>query len=61
MTPNQARSIAQALIQAADKAESEGVDQIDLLADLRAADDAARAELEVAIVAAAEATFQLDN
>lgn len=60
MTPNQARSIAQLLIRSADKAEAEGVDQIDLLTDLRAADDAARDELEAAIKAAS-ATFQIDN
>jgi hypothetical protein len=59
MTPTQARSIAASLIEAADKAEAEGTEHVDLLTDLRAADDAARGELEAAIKAAA--TFQIDN
>lgn len=59
MTPTQARNIAAALIAAADKAEAEGVEQVDLLTDLRAADDAAREELEASIKAVS--TFQIDN
>jgi hypothetical protein len=52
MSPQQARDIAQLLIAAADKAEAEALDQVDILPDLRAMDDAARAELEAAINAA---------
>lgn len=59
MTPTQARNIAASLIAAADKAEAEGVDHVDLLTDLRAADDTARDELEAAIKAAS--AVQADN
>ena len=52
MNPTQARAIAQTLNDAADQAEAAGADQIDLLTGLRAADDAARAELQAAIDAA---------
>lgn len=67
MTPTQARNIAQALIAAADRADAAGVDHVDLLTELRAADDAARDELDAAIKAASvsfaisAATFQIDN
>lgn len=54
MTPTQARAIAQTLIDAAAKADEAGADQIDLLDGLRAADDAARAELQAAIDVASE-------
>jgi hypothetical protein len=54
MTPNQAREIAATLTAAADRAEANGLDQVDIITDLREADDAARAELEAAIKAASE-------
>lgn len=60
MTPTQARTIAKVLTDAADRADAAGDERIDLLDDLRAADDAARAELEAAIKAA-PASFQIDN
>lgn len=49
MSPKEARKVARYLVAAAKKAEAEGRDQIDLLAELRAQDDAARAELAKAI------------
>lgn len=52
MTPNQARTVAAALMAAADKAEAQGTDKVDALAELQALDDAARAELDAAIKAA---------
>lgn len=53
MTPAQARELAHKLIDAAVAAEASGAQSIDLLDSLRAADDAARAELQAAIDAAA--------
>ena len=52
MTPQQARDLATTLIAAADKAERAGLDDVNLLDDMRALDDAARAELDAAIKAA---------
>lgn len=49
MTPQQARTVAAALMAAADKAEAQGSDQVETLAELRALDDAARADLAAAI------------
>lgn len=54
MNSTQARAIAQMLIDAAAKADESGAEQVDLLGGLRAADDAARAELQAAIDAASE-------
>lgn len=54
MSPTQARAIAQTLNDAADEAEANGNDDINLLEGLRSADDAARAELQAAIDAASE-------
>lgn len=53
MTPAQARTLAKLLADAADRADAAGTEQIDLIDDLRAADDAARAELQAAINTAA--------
>ncbi len=52
MSPQQAREMAAALIAAADKADKADTPSVDLLGELRALDDAARAELEAAIKAA---------
>ena len=56
MTPIQARKLAASLMTAADEAETHGLDQIDLLTGLRAADDAARADLDAAIKSAESET-----
>jgi hypothetical protein len=56
MTPAQARHIAAGLLAAADRAERAGQDVIELGETLQRADDAARAELEAAIQAAASKT-----
>lgn len=58
MTPTQARTLAKLLTDAADKAELDGVEQVDLMSGLLASDDAARAELEAAIQSASS---QIDN
>lgn len=55
MTLTEARTLAAALLVAADAAESRGETTIDALDALGAADDAARAELERAIEAAKKA------
>lgn len=49
MTPQQARDIAKQLNAAADKAEADGHTHVDLLNELRSADDAAMAEFQAAI------------
>lgn len=54
MSPTQARAIAQMLIDAAAQADANGSDQVNLIGGLRAADNAARAELQAAIDAASE-------
>lgn len=54
MNSTQARAMAQMLINAAAKADETGDEQVDLITGLRAADDAARAELQAAIDAASE-------
>lgn len=52
MTPDQARELANALLLAADEADAQGKDSIDLICALSGADDRARAELQAAIDAA---------
>lgn len=52
MTPAQARALAAALIASADKADAEGATEVGVLQELRALDDAARADLDAAIKAA---------
>jgi hypothetical protein len=54
MTPQQARDIAQILINAADAADIAGNDQVVILPYLRALDDDARDELDAAIKAASK-------
>lgn len=52
MTPTQARNLAAALVRAADLADLEGRESIDLGAQLQAQDDTAREELAQAITEA---------
>jgi len=54
MTPEQARSIAKLLSDAADRAEAAGEPEVSILPDLAALDDEARAELGAAIKDAAD-------
>jgi len=54
MTPEQARAIAKLLSDAADRADAAGEPEVSILPDLAALDDAARAELDAAIKAAAD-------
>jgi hypothetical protein len=49
MTVDQARATAKLLIEAADSAEAQGNDEIDLSVELDALDDAARADQEAAL------------
>lgn len=56
MTPTQARAAAQALNAAADKAEASNQPEVNVLDELRALDDAARAELDAAIKAAGQSS-----
>lgn len=55
MNIEQARELAATLNDAADAAEAAGTDEVDLVSNLQAVDDAARAELEAAIAAAEKA------
>lgn len=52
MTATQARAIAQSLLDAADIADEQELEEVDLLSTLQQADDTARAELQAAIDAA---------
>lgn len=56
MTPNQARRLAAHLIRAADQADTDGADKVDLIVAFQSADDVARADLEAAIAAASAKT-----
>lgn len=58
MQIEQARALRESLDNAIKAAESSGASEVDLLGNLRAVDDAARAELQAAIDAA---TPQIDN